>query len=364
MYKKNFILELINGFRSGIRIAASMVTASLRTWYMLCMLFFFNVFFLLYYFDVIHRTLFAGGSSIEWALICTIKRWGFSLPLHVFGVEWLLHFPEYFLLFSVFALLSLMMVHITHNSLEHGACGVGRALFRALRAWRFIFVYALCMSSIVWIVGDVQINSMQWMLTKISETPTMMASLYDPIYGKKMIDLLLYAPYWLSIKTRLAISIVWYIGTFLLFPIVAIEQCSFFAGLKRSCVFALQNIGLVMSAALFYLLLYSGVLVATLYGQAATLPSLAGLGMKSSVQVIVLFSFMTLILFTVHAALISSGALITGVCVYRMATHQRMPLWHPIFIARPYWSCSLYLMFYIFYWIIIRCGIHVQMPKI
>jgi hypothetical protein len=363
MHKKN-ISSLFTSIGAGLRIAAGMLAASIRTGQTLSMLFLFSATLLLYYFDIIHRTIFAGGSSLSWALLKIIKQWGVNLPMHVFGLEWFVHLPEFYLLLSLIALLSFMMVHVAHNSLLNGACGVGRAFFRSMRAWRFILAYAACMSFIIWMVGDVQINCVRWMLSKIYGTPAMMESLYDPEHGKKMIELILNAPFWLSMGARLAISILWYLATFLLFPIAALEESSFMVALRRSCLLMLRNPGLVISAALFYLMMSSCVIVATLYGEAATFPSLAGLGVKSSVQVVVLVAFMTLILCTVHAALVATGSLIAGVCIYRMITHQGMPLLHPLYTARPYWSCCLYLLFYIFYWIVIRCGIHVQMPKI
>ena len=366
MHKKSFVtifVQQLTSIGSGVRIAAGMLAASMRTGQTLFMLVLFSAVLLLYYFDVIYRTIFAGSSSLAWALLKILKQWGITLPMHVFGVEWLVHFPEFFLIVSLIALLSLMMVHVTHNSLINGACGVGRAFFRSMRAWRFILAYAACMSIVIWMVGDVHINCIRWILHKIHDTPAMMQSLYDLEYGKKMIELILDAPFWLSMGTRLVISILWYLATFLLFPVIALEQSSFLVGLRRSCLLMLHNPGLVISAAFFYLIVYAGVIVVTLYGQAATLPSLAGLGMKSSVQAIVLVAFMTLILCTVHAALVTTGSLIAGVCLYRMVTHQSMPLIHPLLVKRPYWSCCLYLFFYIFYWIVIRCGIHVQMPK-
>jgi hypothetical protein len=367
MHKKNiitkFLAQLAN-IGAGIHIAAGMLAASMRTGHTLCMLFLFSATLLLYYFDIIHRTIFVGASALSWALLKIIKQWGISLPMHVFGLEWLVHFPEFFLLLSLIALLSLMMVHVTNNSLLNGACGVGRAFFRSMRAWRFILAYAACMSFVIWMLGDVHINCVRWMLSKIHGTPAMMESLYDPEYGKKMIELLLNAPFWLSMGSRLALSIVWYLATFLLFPIAAFEESSFFLALRRSWLLMVRNPGLVISAALFYLIMQTAVIVATLYAEAATFPSLAGLGVKSSVQVVVLVAFMTLILCTVHAALVATGSLIAGVCIYRMVTHQGMPLLHPLYVTRPYWSCFLYLLFYIFYWIVIRCGIHVQMPKI
>ena len=284
--------------------------------------------------------------------------------MHVFGVEWLLHFPEHFLLLSLMALLSLMTVQVTHNGLINGACGVGRAFFRSMRAWNFILLYAAWMSIMIWIIGDVHINFIRWMLHKIYETPIMMGSLYDPEHGKKMIELMLGAPYWLSLGSRLIISIVWYLITFLLFPVVALEQKSFIEGLQRSCTLMLRNPSLVLSAAFFYLIMQATIIVATLYAQAATFPSLIDLGVKSNVQVIVLFAFMTLVLCAVHSAIVITGSLITGLCIYRVANHQGMPLLHSLFVKRPYVSCCLYLLFYLFYWIVIRCGIHVQMPKI
>lgn len=363
MHKKN-ISSLFTSIGSGFRIAAGMLAAAMRTGHTLFMLFLFSATLLLYYFDIIHRTIFAGASSLVWALLKILKQWGINLPMHVFGVECLVHFPEFFLLICLIALLSLMMVHVTNNSLINGACGVGRAFFRSIRAWRFILAYAACMSIMIWMLGDVHINCVRWLLSKIHQTPAMMESLYDPEYGKKMIELMLNAPFWFSMGTRLAISILWYLATFLLFPVVALEQSSFMPALRRSCLLMLRNPGLVISAASFYLMMYAGVIVATLYGEAATFPSMAGFGMKSSVQVIVLVAFMTLILCAVHAALVATGSLIAGVCIYRMVTNQSMPLLHPLYVMQPYWSCCLYLFFYIFYWIVIRCGIHVQMPKI
>jgi|GEM_PF-2084028 hypothetical protein len=367
MHKKNIItkfLAQLTSIGAGMRIAAGTLTACVRTGTTLFMLFLFSATLLLYYFDIIHRTIFAGASSLAWALLKIIKQWGITLPMHVFGVEWLVHFPEFFLLLSLIALLSLMMVHVTNNSLINGACGVGRAFFRAMGAWRFIVAYAVSMSIMIWMFGDVHINCVRWMLSMIHGTPAMMQSLYDPEYGTKMIELILNAPFWLSMGTRLAISVFWYLATFLLFPIAALEEASFIVALRRSCLLMLRNPGLVISAALFYLIMQSGIIVATIYGEAATLPSLAGLGVKSSVQAVVLVAFMTLILCTVHAALVATGSLIAGVCIYRMVMHQGMPLLHPLYTKRPYWSCCLYLLFYIFYWIVIRCGIHVQMPKI
>lgn len=364
MQKKN-ISSVFTSIGTGLRIAAGMLAASMRTAHTLSMLFLFSATLVLYYFDIIHRTIFAGASTLSWALLKIMKQWGINLPMHVFGLEWFVHFPEFFLILSLIALLSLMMVHVTNNSLLNGACGVGRAFFRSMRAWRFILAYAACMSIMIWMVGDVHINCVRWILSKIHQTPAMMESLYDPEYGKKMIELILNAPFWFfSMGTRLAISILWYLATFLLFPIAVFEESSFIFALRRSCLMMLRNPSLVISAALFYLIMNTCVIVATLYGEAATFPSLAGFGVKSSVQVVVLVAFMTLILCTVHAALVATGSLIAGVCLYRMITHQGMPLIHSLYVKRPYWSCFLYLLFYIFYWIVIRCGIHVQMPKI
>lgn len=363
MHKKN-ISSVFTSIGIGLRIAAGMFAASMRTPHTLFMLFLFCAALSLYYFDIIHRTIFEGASSISWALFKMAKLSGINLPMHVFGLEWLLHFPEFFLLFNLIGLLSLMMVHIANNSLLYGACGVGRAFFRSMRAWRFILMYAVCMSIIIWIVGDVHVNCVRWVLSKIHQTPAMMESLYDLEYGKKMVELILNAPFWFSIGTRIAISILWYLATFLLFPVAAFEESSFIIGLRRSCFLTVRNPSLVVSAAFFYLVMHSGVIIATLYGEAATFPSLAGLGVKSNMQVVVLFAFMTLILCALHAALVLTGSLIAGVCIYRMITHQGMPLLHPLYVKRPYWSCSLYILFYVFYWIVIRCGIHVQMPKI
>jgi len=368
MPKKNIITKFfaqLTNIGIGVRIAAGMLTASLRSVYTLCMLLLFNAVFLLYYFDLIHRTLFAGGSSIAWALINMVKKIGFTLPTHVFGVEWLLHLPEYLIVYGLLGLLNLMMVHIVNNYIDSArSCGVGRAFFRAVRSWRVIGMYALSMSIIIWFVGDVYSNCTRWVLVKISQTPALIEGLYDPVYGKKVLDFLIHAPYWLSINMRLGISLAWYFSTFLLFPIVVTEECSFFAAVGRSCAIALRNAGLVFGTAFSYLLIYVGIMVATLYGQMATFPSLEGLATRSSVQVIVLFAFMTLILFTVHAAVVSTGSLIASVYLYRMGNYQRIPIRPTFFTEQPYWSCSLYLLFYLFYWIIIRCGIHVQMPTI
>jgi hypothetical protein len=355
-------MQRIGNIGRGLRIAAGMLTGSLRSIYTVCILFCFNAIFLLYYYDVIMRTLFEGGSPIAWTIINIFKLRGLTIPTHVFGVEWALHFPEYFIFFTLMALFSLIMMYSVNNSLERGSCRLGRSFFRAVRLWRFIIVYALCMSFMAWMIGDFSLNCVRWILVKIDATPILIESLYDPAYGKKTLHFLMTAPYWLSENTRLAIGAVWYFGTFLLFPIVAIEQCSFLAGLRRSCALLLHNIGLVFSGALFYLLMYVGGIAATLYTQVATLPSLEGLDMKASVQVIVLFAFMTLVLWTVHSALVSSGALIASVFFYRLCVKQKIPVIHTFSIDQPYWSSLLYLMFLVFYWIIIRCGIHVQMP--
>lgn len=363
MHKK-YISSVFASVGTGMGIAAGMFTASIRTAHTLFMLFLFFATLLLYYFDIIHRTFFEGASSISWALFKIAKLSGIHLPMHVFGLEWLVHFPEFFVLLSLIALLSLMMVHITNNSLLNGACGVGRAFFRSMRAWRFIMAYAACTSIMIWMVGDVHVNFVRWMLAQIHQTPALMESLYEREYGGKMIEIILHAPFWLSVGARLTISVLWYLATFLLFPIAAFEESSFILSLRRSCLLMVRNPSLVGSAALFYLIIHSCIIVATLYGEAATFPSLIGLGIKGNVQVVVLFAFMTLILCSVHAALVATGSLIAGVCIYRMVTHQGMPLLHPFYVARPYWSCCLYLFFYIFYWIIIRCGIHVQMPKV
>lgn len=358
------IIQQILNVGRGMRIASGMLAASLRSGYTICVLLCLNAVFLLHYYDVIMRILFAGGSPIAWAIMNLFKRRGFPLPLHVFGVEWALHLPEHFIFFALMALFSLIMMHIVNNNLEGRSCGMGRAFFRAVRSWRFIVLYAFCMSCIAWSVGDVHLNCVRWALGKIYETPILIESLYEPIYGKKVLEIFLATPYWLSTTIRVSLAGIWYVGTFLIFPIVAAEQCSFFYAVRRSFGLALQNIGLVLSAALFDLIMYAGVIIVSLYGQVATFPSLEGLDMKSSVQVIVLFSFMALILFTVHSALVTSGSLITAALLYRICTKQRMPAVHAFSIDRPYWSSFLYLIFYFFYWIIIRCGIHVQMPNL
>lgn len=240
MHKKNIFTPLITqivGIGTGIRIACSMLTASIRSGYTLGALFCLNAIFLLHYFDVIIRTIFGGGSFISWAIINIFKRRGITINLDIFGIRWLLHLPEYITIFFLFALLNLMMVHIVINILDGKKCGVGRSLFRALRSWRAIFMYAFFMSGMVLFVGDVYLNGIRFLLAKLYDVPVLMDIMYEPVYGKKMMQfLIIESPYWLSNMARLAISMIWYLGTFLLFPIIAIERCSFFKACIVQCV--------------------------------------------------------------------------------------------------------------------------------
>lgn len=357
--------EQIMGIRTGTRLACGMLIGSIRTgqtfYGLLCLI----AVCLIYYVDVIIRTLFGGGSFIAWAIINLCKLKGFPIDTKLFGILWLLHLPEYLIVFMLFALISLMMVHVVHNILNDTKCGIGRSFFRALRSWRFILVYAFFMSGMTWAFGDVYLNVIRCMVAYLAKISVLMEYLYDPTYGKKIMDFFLVNPYSISSSVCMAVTTIWYLGTFLLFPIVALEQCSFIQGVYRSFLLTFYNMGLVMSAALSYMMLYAGVIALTLYSQAATCPSLEGIGTKGNVQVIALFAFMALILFTVHSAIVMSGSLIARVLLYRMAVGDKLRIRHTsLYVRRPYCSCFLYLMFYLFYWIIIRCGIHVQMPII
>jgi hypothetical protein len=368
MYKNSFFSAIIAqfvGIGIGIRIACGMLTASIRSGYAFCGLLCLIAISLLHYFDVIIRAMFSGGSFMAWAIINIFKKRGIAINVDFFGVKWLLHLPEYLLIFMLFALISLIMVHIVNNSLDGKQCGIGRSFFRALRSWRFIITYAFFMSGMVWLVGDVYLNGIRFLLKKVYELPLLMEIMYEPLYGKKVLSFLLTeSRYWFLDVTRFTIAAVWYVGTFLLFQIVAAEQCSFFKGVYRSFKIALFNIGIVWSAAFFYLFMYIGVIAATLYSQVATFTSLEGLSTRSNVQVIALFAFMALILFTVHSAVVLSGSLIAGSFIYRIVQKQKIRAKNAFMIDRPYLSSFLYILFYIFYWIIIRCGIHVQMPNI
>lgn len=371
MYKSTFFTFLytqILALGTGTRIACGMLTASLRSLYTAFTLVLMSGVFVLYYFDEISRTLLGGGSFIVRAIILMIefnsarRPSGFTVNMNIPGVRWLLHFPEHFLVFALFALISLIMVHIVKGSLDRESCGVGRGFFRALKSWRFIIIYALCMSIFVWAIGDIYLMSTRLVLLSFSKMSFFKQYLHDPIYGQKTFDAITAVHYWLPHYVRMMIAGACYVSTFLLFAIVASEQCSFLEGVWRSLRLALRNIGLVLSASLFYLGIYAIVIATTLYLQAATFPSLEGLGTKSFVQVVALFSFMSLILMTVHAAFVATGALITGVLVYRMATGVLMPKKQLFIVYRPYESCLIYLIFFLFLCFVVRCGIHVQMP--
>lgn len=371
MYKKNTFTSLIRqiaAVRRGVRIACGMIMAPLRSIHTACAFLLMGFVFLLYYFDEISRSLLGGGSFIARALILMIefdyKRQpsGFTVNQDIPGVQWLLHLPEYFIVCALFALISLIIVHLVKSKMDQEQRGLGRATLCAFKSWRFIILYALFMSIFLWIIGDIYLMVTRFILALLYESSGCLQYLHDPIYGKKVLNALIATRYWLPNYVRLAIAGLWYFGTFLLFAVVASERCSFFEGIWRSWRLAIHNISLVMSAALTYLFMYGGVMAGMFYFQAATFPSLEGMGTKNFVQIIALFAFMALVLLTVHATFISTGALMASVLIYRISAGQSMPKRHLFSVYSPYESFAVYLILFLFFSIIMRCGIHVQMP--
>ncbi len=380
MHKKTIFRSLIQqivDFIIGIRLSCGLLTASLRSIHTVFALIILGVISFLYYIDVIIGTLCGGGSALSWGIINLFRRRGLKVNMEIPGMQWLFHLPESLILFSLFGLISLIFMHILKSNLNGESCGVGRAFFRALRSWRFIIFYALCTGTVAWCIGDMYLIVLRWVFARVGESALLVSWIYYPVYGTKVIEKIATTPYWLPEAVRLGIGGLWYFGTFLLFPVLVSKEGTFFECVYRSFRLAFCNIGLVLSAALTYILIYASLLGAAIYLQIVTLPSferlsmtLAATGRPTPLELLEISIKMSvlsagpLLLCAVHSAFVISGSLITAFMIYRICTETLVSYRNQFFVERPYRSFFMYILFFSLYWIVVRCGIYLLMPTI
>lgn len=347
----------------GVRIAASMMTASLRSGYTICMLFCMTAVLILYYLDVVMRALFSGGSFLSWSLINTLKRRGYIFDTTTVHAQWLLHLPEHFLLISVVTLFALIFLHIVKRIIEREPYGIGRAVCAALASWRFIVCYSLCASIVLWCVGDINLMAVRAVLEKIYDSSFLVSFMHAPFFGKQVLQLPLSITYWLSSGVRWMLAILWTLSTFLLFSVEINERVSFFKAIWRATFLAMRNFGLIVGALFFYVIMHAGIMAGTLYLQAATLPSLEHLGMKGA-QVVGIFALMTVLLFAIHGAVLLCGQLITGLLIYQASVGTTMEDMHLFVIRKSCRSLIWYHLFYVTLFLIVRLSVQILIPTV